>query len=44
VFLAVKKRDGTLLTNPPQDTLLELGDELVVVGTRQQLRALEGSA
>ena len=44
VFLAVKKRDGTLLTNPPQETLLELGDELVVVGTRQQLRTLEGSA
>lgn len=44
VFLAVKKRDGNLLTNPPQETLLELGDELVVVGTRQQLRSLEGSA
>lgn len=44
VFLAVKKRDGTLLTNPPEETLLELGDELVVVGTRKQLRTLEGSA
>lgn len=44
VVLAVKKRDGTLLSNPPQETLLELGDELVVVGTRQQLRTLEGSA
>jgi voltage-gated potassium channel len=44
VFLAVKKRDGNLLTNPPQETLLEMGDELVVVGTRQQLRSLEGSA
>jgi voltage-gated potassium channel len=44
VFLAVKKRDGNLLTNPPQETLLELGDELIVVGTREQLRSLEGSA
>ncbi|MBM4445283.1 MAG: potassium channel protein [Chloroflexi bacterium] len=44
VFLAVKKRDGTLLTSPPQETLLELGDELVVAGTRQQLRTLEGPA
>lgn len=44
VFLAVKKRDGTLLTSPAQETRLELGDELVVLGTRQQLRALEGSA
>lgn len=32
--LAVKKRDGTLL---------ELGDELVIIGTREQLRTLEGS-
>jgi voltage-gated potassium channel len=44
IVLAVKKGDGTLLTNPPQETPMELGDELVVMGTRQQLRNLEGSA
>jgi voltage-gated potassium channel len=43
VILAVKKSDGTLLTNPPQETLLELGDELVIIGTREQLRTLEGA-
>jgi voltage-gated potassium channel len=43
IVLAVKKGDGTLLTNPPQETSLELGDELVVMGTPQQLRNLEGS-
>ena len=43
IVLAVKKGDGTLLTNPPQETPLELGDELVVMGTPQQLRDLEGS-
>jgi voltage-gated potassium channel len=41
-ILAVKKRDGSLLTHPSPETLLELGDELVIIGTREQLRALEG--
>ena len=40
-FLAVKKRGGRLLANPAPDTLLEPGDEVVVMGTRQQLEALE---
>ena len=42
-ILAIKKEDGNLLTNPSQKTLLELGDELVIIGTREQLRTLEGS-
>ncbi len=42
-ILAVKKESGQLITNPSQDTLLELGDELVIIGTREQLRSLEGS-
>ena len=42
-ILVVKKRDGSLLTHPSPETLLELGDELVVIGTREQLRAMEGS-
>ena len=42
-ILAVKKKGGALLTSLSDDTLLELGDELVVVGNREQLRALEGS-
>ena len=42
-ILAIKKDDGRLLTNPSQKTLLELGDELVIIGTREQLRTLEGS-
>ena len=42
-ILAVKKKDGRLLTNPAIDTLLELGDELVIIGTREQLRVVEGS-
>lgn len=42
-ILAVKKKKGKLLTNPSQETLLELGDELVIIGTREQLRIMEGS-
>jgi voltage-gated potassium channel len=40
-ILAVKKKGGPLLANPPPDTLLEPGDEVVVMGTRQQLRVFE---
>jgi len=42
-ILAVRKADGKLIANPPVDTPLELGDELVIIGTREQLRVLEGS-
>ena len=42
-ILAVRKKDGIILPNPPRETKLELGDELVVIGARQQLRILEGS-
>ncbi len=41
-ILAVRKKDGTLLANPPGDTGLQVGDELVMIGTREQLRAVEG--
>jgi voltage-gated potassium channel len=42
-ILAVRKKGGNLLTRVSDDTLLELGDELVVIGTREQLRTIEGS-
>ncbi|MFC1964629.1 cation:proton antiporter regulatory subunit [Chloroflexota bacterium] len=41
-ILAVKK-SGKLLPNPDGETLLELGDELVIIGTREQLRTVEGA-
>ena len=43
-ILAVRKKGGKLLTNPEGETPLELGDELVVIGTREQLRALDRPA
>jgi voltage-gated potassium channel len=41
-ILAVKKKHGDVLTNPPPDTLVETGDQLVVIGSREHLRLLEG--
>ena len=43
-ILAVKKEGGKLLTNPESDTLLEPGDEMVVIGTNEQLRDLGRTA
>ena len=42
-ILAVKKRDGRIFTSPSADILLEVDDELVVIGTREHLRSLEGA-
>jgi len=41
-ILAVRKKDGTLVANPSGDTGLQVGDELVMIGTREQLRSIEG--
>jgi K+/H+ antiporter YhaU regulatory subunit KhtT len=42
-ILAVRKKNDRLVTNPPSDMTLEIGDELVVIGTREQLRVIEGA-
>ncbi len=42
-ILAVRKKSGRLIPNPPDDTPLEIDDELVIIGTREQLRVVEGS-
>ena len=39
--LAVKKKSGHLITNPSPETILESGDELVLMGTRDQLKGIE---
>ena len=38
---AIKKKNGHLIANPPPETILEAGDELVLMGTRDQLKGLE---
>ena len=40
-ILAIKKKNGHLIANPPTETILEAGDELVLMGTREQLKGLE---
>ncbi len=42
LVLAVKKRDGRLIANPPRETAIADGDQLVVIGTRDQLASLDG--
>lgn len=39
-ILAVRTASGELNSNPPADTVFAVGDELVVLGTREQHRAL----
>ena len=41
-ILAVRKKDDKLIPNPPEDALLEVDDEMVIIGTREQLRMVEG--
>jgi len=39
--LAISKKSGKLLANPPHDTTIEVGDRLIIMGTPKQLTALE---
>jgi voltage-gated potassium channel len=40
-ILAIRKKTGRLITNPSPETILESGDELVLMGTRDQLKGIE---
>ena len=42
-ILVIKREGGTALIKPQDDTTLQNGDELVVIGTRDQLAPLKGS-
>ncbi len=42
--LAIKRSGGELLTNPARETVLEAGDTLVALGTRDSLSRLEALA
>ena len=39
--LAIRKKSGKLLANPPGEESIEDGDRLIVIGTKQRLAALE---
>ncbi len=40
-ILAIQRKDATMVTTPSGETMLQAGDELVVLGTQAQLRQLE---
>jgi voltage-gated potassium channel len=41
-ILAVRKKNDRLVTSPPLEMRLEIGDEVVVFGTHEQLNVIEG--
>jgi voltage-gated potassium channel len=41
IVMAIRRRDGSMLFNPPADTAIEGGDYLIVMGKQQDLSALE---
>jgi voltage-gated potassium channel len=41
IVVAIKKASGHMLYNPPAETVLEVGDILIVVGNQQQLAELD---
>lgn len=40
LVLAMRSADGSFHTNPPPDTLIRVGEQLIVIGTPVQLKAL----
>lgn len=41
-ILAISKKSGKLLANPPGEETIKDGDRLIIMGTREQLASLEG--
>jgi voltage-gated potassium channel len=41
IVMAIRRRDGNMLFNPPADTAIEAGDYLIVMGKQNDLTALE---
>ncbi len=39
--LALRRADGTLVPNPPDEGIIEEGDRLIVIGTNRRMAALE---
>ena len=41
IVLAIRKHDGSMIFNPPADTMIVSGDCLIVMGAQDNLRRLE---
>jgi voltage-gated potassium channel len=44
IVIAIKRKKGDMIFNPSADTLIETGDSLVVIGSHENLEALERMA
>jgi len=44
IVMAIRRKDGNMLFNPPADTSVEAGDFLIVMGKQDELLALESLA
>ena len=44
IVMAIRKRDGRMVFNPPADTAIEAGDYLIAMGEPAGLRKLEATA
>ncbi|MEI9972440.1 MAG: potassium channel protein [Ignavibacteriota bacterium] len=44
IVMAIRRRDGSMLFNPPADTAIDAGDFLIVMGKQEDLTALEDLA
>jgi voltage-gated potassium channel len=42
IVMAIRRKDGTMLFNPPADSAVEAGDFLIVMGKQEDLLTLEG--
>ena len=42
-ILAVRKKSGKLLANPPDEETIKDGDQLIIIGTKKRLASLEGA-
>ena len=42
IVLAINKNNGQLVANPPETEIIRAGDSLIAMGTRDDLRAMEG--
>ena len=40
--LAINKKNGGLIANPPGEEKISVGDSIIIVGTSEQLSSLEG--
>ena len=41
--IGIKNKDGKFLINPPENTVIEKGMKVIVLGTRMQINQMKGN-